>query len=137
MQSIFSKKLSSVGARFANLKCLRARLQSRQANGWLLAGHDNSSLPNHFQGELHISRLGGQSIHFAVSYNRPCLVKDPSAVDWLRRIEVGVIENIEDFRPELDIHGFRNAMDREVLQYGEIHIDKFRTNDRISPRITQ
>jgi hypothetical protein len=84
---------------------------------------------------LDISRLGRQSVHFAAGYYCSILIKDPGAVDWFWRIKVGVIQNIEDLRPELNVEGFRNPMNRNVLDYGKIQIYKFWTSDGIAARV--
>src|ERR1700704_280107 len=96
-----------------------------------------SKLPNQFQGELDISWLRRQTVDFAVGYDRAGLIKDPGAVDWLRRSKVGVIQNIENLCAELNIERFRKAMDRNVLDNGEIQIYKFWTNDGVAARVSQ
>jgi hypothetical protein len=72
-------------------------------------------LPNEFQGKLDISWLGCQRVYFAAGYDRASLIKDPGSVDRLRRRKVGVIQNIENLRAELNIERLRPAMDRNVL----------------------
>ena len=46
-----------------------------------------------------------------------------------------MIQNIEDLRSELNMGPFRKVMDRDVLDYGEIQIYKFWTNDGIAAGI--
>jgi len=36
------------------------------------------------------------------------------------RQEIGVVEHVEELRPELDIEGFGDLVDWEVLKYGEV-----------------
>ena len=48
-----------------------------------------------------------------------------------------MIENIENLRPELNVEGFRDAMNRDVFQYGEIQVHKFWSIEGIAPGIAQ
>src|SRR5258706_5733759 len=52
-----------------------------------------------------------------------------------RRSEVRVIENIEDFRSELNVESFGNALDVIVLKQGEIQRGHARTNQYVAAGI--
>jgi hypothetical protein len=97
----------------------------------------SSLLPNHFQCKLNVSGLCRQVVHKSVGYYRSICVKDPRAIEWFRRHKVGVIEDVEDLRPELDAESLRNAMNREVLSRREIQVYKFGPNDGIAARIAK
>src|SRR6266403_5536278 len=86
---------------------------------------------------LNVTRLCRQRVHESVGCNCPGGVKDSRASKRLGWQKVRVIEDIKDLRPELDVEILRNAMDGEVLSRGEIHIDKFRANERVAASIAQ
>jgi len=48
-----------------------------------------------------------------------------------------MVENIEYFGPELKIEGFRDALDREVLQDREVHVHKMWTVDAVPKDISR
>src|SRR5467141_3782645 len=116
------------GASIAARRSVPKLRPERPANG-------SSLLPNHFQCKLNVSGLCRQVVQKTVGYYRSACVKDPRAIEWFRRHKVGVIEDVEDLRPELNVESLRNAMDREVLGRREIQVYKFGSNDVIATRI--
>src|SRR5579872_5633225 len=99
--------------------------------------HSSLLLPNHLQSELNVSRLGCQVVHKSIGCWRTVLVKDPCAVKRLRRKKVGVVQNVEDLRSELNVESLRNSSDRVVLSRGKVQVYKFWTDNGIAAGIAQ
>jgi hypothetical protein len=80
-------------------------------------------LPDHLDRKLDVSWLGRQLVHkSAASRSRSILVEDRAAGVRQRRHEVGVIQDVENLRSELNVERFRNSTDRIVLGRGEIQV---------------
>src|SRR5712691_5755538 len=78
-------------------------------------------LENHLHGNLNLPRCCGcrsQRTCHRVGVSSP--VKNVSIARGGRRSEVWVIENIEDFRSELNVESFGNALDVIVLEQREV-----------------
>jgi hypothetical protein len=50
--------------------------------------------------------------------------------------EVGVIQNVEELRPELHVEGFGNLLHREVLMHREVDVEQTRADDAVAAGIT-
>src|ERR1700730_1953682 len=94
-------------------------------------------LPDHFHCELNVTRLSGQVINAPGTGWRSVRIKDGTAVRRLGWCEVRVVQDVENFRAELNIEGFRDAMDWIVLKHGKVHVDEFGSDDAVPAGISQ
>src|SRR5271165_2823365 len=95
-------------------------------------------LENNLEGELDFPRLARQQRDRSDSCRRSIRVKYTGvavAAAGLRRNEVVVVEDVEHLGPELNVKLFRDALDREILAHGEVHIVELRTRNAVPPNI--
>src|SRR5260370_12606970 len=79
------------------------------------------NLENPFPGNLNLPRRcgsRGQRTRYRVGASSP--IKNVRICRVGRRSEVRVIQNVEDFRSELNVESFGNALDVIVLEQGEV-----------------
>ncbi len=93
-------------------------------------------LPSELQRELNLPRWDLQSSELTkATYRLSIPVEGLKVVKRWR--EVGVVENIEELRSELDIEVFRNFGNFSVLNHGEIHIEQPWPYDGVAPQVTK
>src|SRR5258706_8174703 len=104
----------------------RIRIKAKATRDFFIFSPEKFSfvlwLPNYFYGELNFSRRGCCPCQHPRSRKMSCGIEDAGMVrgNWWR--EVGVIENVENLRTELDVEGFRDLRDVIVLEYREIKV---------------
>jgi hypothetical protein len=94
-------------------------------------------LPNQFYSELNLSwirsEIGqqtGTAIHCAVAIYHVCVARTQ-----IRHIKIGVVQDIEELRPELYIEALRNPPDVVALNDGKVKIRQARSNQCIAADI--
>ena len=96
----------------------------------------SSSLPYDLQGELDFSRRRhGRAKQSGDTRRRTRRIKDVGIIGKRRRSEVGMIEEIEDFCPELHIEVFRNSSNIVVLKHRKIEFFESRSAQDISASV--
>src|SRR5882757_9850531 len=114
---------SVTGASAANAAPVvrRIRIKAKATRGIFIVSPEKYSfvffLPNYFHGELNFSGRGCGSCQHTRGRKRSCGIEDVGVIRGNRWREVGVIENVENFRTELDVEGFRDLRDVVVLEY--------------------
>src|SRR6266852_7529430 len=83
-------------------------------------------LESKLEPKLHDARIVHRRVHRA----KP---KGSNIVN--RRTELGVVEEIEELRPEIQAHAFPRQ--RELFDHGEVGVDETRTRDRDAIRVPQ
>src|SRR6266571_7831637 len=94
-------------------------------------------LPNEFYGELNLSwiRSGlaqqtSTAVDCAVAIQHVCV-----EVTQTRHVKIGVVQDIEELRPELYIEALRNPPDVVVLKYGKVEIRQARPHQSVAADI--
>ena len=97
---------------------------------------NNPHLPSELQSELNLARRYLQGSELPKPRLRvSATVERLQVVQWWR--EVGVVENIEELRSELNIEVFRDFGNFGVLNHGEVHIDQPRSYDGVAPQVAE
>src|ERR1700719_4133144 len=94
-------------------------------------------LPDHLHGKLDLSRSGGCRIQQTWSQSPGASVPIKYLTVSCRRIEIGVIENIENFHPELDVKLFGDSFHVVVLKQRHVQVNEARPHDAVAPAIAQ
>ncbi len=93
-------------------------------------------LPVDLHAELNLAGISACRINRTrATDRRSVLVEQSAVVEW--RLEVGVIENIEELCTELHVEALRNPLDVVILEYGKVQVDDTGTVDFVTSRITQ
>src|ERR1700687_1772133 len=101
-----------------------------------LSGANRSSLPDELQPQLNLPTVGCRKIDLTRRrIKRSISVEDRVGIE--RRLEVGVVQDIEKLSPELDVESFRNSRDVIVFEQGEIEVGEIGPNERVSPIIAK
>src|ERR1700730_604113 len=94
-------------------------------------------LPDYLQRKLNLPRSACCRVHQTWGQSSRTSVPIKYLTVGCRRIEIGVIKNVENFDPELDVKLFRNSPHVVVLEQGNIQVDEPRTHNAVAPAITQ
>src|ERR1700737_370060 len=93
-------------------------------------------LPDHLHRKLNLPRSSGGRVQQTCTPDRiPTSVKDLAV--GCRRIEIGVIKNVENFHPELDVKLFRDSSHVVVLKERHVQVNQSRTHDAVASTIAQ
>src|SRR5258708_27744826 len=94
-------------------------------------------LPDHFHGKLNLPRSGGCRIQQTRGQSSGTSVPIKYVTVGCRRIEIGVIENVEHFHSELDVKLFGNSSHVVVLKQRHVQVDEPRTRNAVAPTVAQ
>jgi len=96
----------------------------------------SEALPNDFQCELNLACRGLRDGEPAEGrYRDSGGVERHEVAD--RRREVGVIQDVKELGPELDVEGLRDSSDVVVLNHGEINVEQPWSNDCVAPQVAE
>src|SRR6266851_7046778 len=92
-------------------------------------------LPDQLHGKLNLSRSGGCRIQQTGSQSSGASVPIKYLTVGCRRVEIGVIKNVENFHPELDVKLFRDSSHVVVLKQRHVQVNEARAHDAVASTV--
>src|SRR5216683_1622685 len=94
-------------------------------------------LPNHLHRKLNLPRSGGCRIQQTRGQPSGTSVPIKYLTVGCGRIEIGVIENVENFHSELDVKLFGDSFHVVVLEQRHVQVDEPGAHNAVAPNIAQ